>query len=198
MKTISIAIGAAAALTFAACSKTEQQTNKSNLYAMNETTPTTIYNFKATDLMGAEFDFATLKGKRLLIVNTASKCGFTSQYKGLQELYTKYGGENFEIIGFPSNDFGNQEPGTSEEIASFCEQNYGVSFAMMEKVAVKGKEMHPIYQWLTKKELNGQADASVAWNFHKFLIDEHGNWAGSFGSTTSPTSDKIVRFAAGK
>jgi glutathione peroxidase len=163
---------------------------------MNETS--SFYDFKVMDLMGNEFDFAALKGKRVLIVNTASKCGFTPQYKELQELYDTYNKAGFEIIGFPANNFASQEPGTSSEIAEFCERNYGVTFSMMDKISVKGKDMHPVYQWLTQKALNGQSDASVKWNFHKFLVDENGTWVASYGSTTSPTSDEIVKFAARK
>jgi glutathione peroxidase len=192
-----IAMFAVASLALTACSNSVESTPKKTLLAVNETTTSEFHNFKVADLMGADFDFAALKGKRVLIVNTASKCGFTSQYKDLQELYTKYGGERFEIIGFPSNDFGQQEPGSSQEIAEFCTQNYGVSFPMMEKIAVKGDAIHPVYQWLTNKALNGVSDASVKWNFTKFLVDENGNWVATYGSMTSPTSKEIVKFASG-
>jgi glutathione peroxidase len=127
----------------------------------------TFHEFKVNTLEGEEYDLADLKGKKVLIVNTASKCGFTPQYEGLQKLYEKYGGDNFTIIGFPANDFLKQEPGTNEEIREFCSKNYGVTFPMMEKISVKGKTMHPLYQWLTQKDLNGLKNSSVSWNFHK-------------------------------
>jgi glutathione peroxidase len=197
MKIKVIAFSALAAIGLSACSKVANETPTSNrILAMNETS--SFYDFKVMDLMGNEFDFAALKGKRVLIVNTASKCGFTPQYKELQELYDTYNKAGFEIIGFPANNFASQEPGTSSEIAEFCERNYGVTFSMMDKISVKGKDMHPVYQWLTQKALNGQSDASVKWNFHKFLVDENGTWVASYGSTTSPTSDEIVKFAARK
>jgi len=157
-----------------------------------------FYDFKTTGLTGAPFDFSTLKGKRVLIVNTASKCGYTPQYKELQELYNKFGGAKFEIIGFPANNFGFQEPGSNEKIADFCEKNYGVTFPMMEKVSVKGKDMHPVYQWLTQQSHNGISDASVKWNFHKFLVDENGKWVASLGSSVSPLDETIITFASGK
>lgn len=198
MKIKVIALSALAAIGMSACSKVSTENNNSNnkILAMNETS--TFHNFKVMDLMGNEFDFSALKGKRVLIVNTASKCGFTPQYKELQELYDTYQNSGFEIIGFPANNFAGQEPGSNEEIADFCERNFGVTFPMMEKISVKGKDMHPVYQWLTEKELNGISDASVKWNFHKFLIDENGTWVASYGSTTSPMSDEIVKFAARK
>ena len=137
-------------------------------------------------------------GKVILVVNTASKCGFTPQYEDLQALNEKHGGEKFTIIGFPCNQFGKQEPGTNEEIASFCQKNYGVSFPMMDKIDVKGDEQAPIYQWLTDKELNGVDDAKVSWNFNKFLIDENGKWIAHHGSRTNPLDEEIVAFAMGK
>ncbi|MCC5917920.1 MAG: glutathione peroxidase [Cryomorphaceae bacterium] len=158
----------------------------------------TFYDFSAKDIDGNDFPMSNLKGKRILIVNVASKCGFTSQYEQLQELYEKLGGDNFTIIGFPSNNFMGQEPGTEEDIKAFCQKNYGVTFPMMSKIDVKGKEIHPIYQWLTQKNLNGKDDYKVAWNFHKFLIDENGNLVRDFSSKVSPISEEIVSFAEGK
>lgn len=151
-----------------------------------------FHQFKATTINGKELDFATLKGKKVLVVNTASKCGLTPQYEGLQELYNKYGGEKFEIIGFPANNFAGQEPGSNSEVAAFCQKNYGVSFTMMEKISVKGKDIHPIFQWLTEKAKNGVADNKVSWNFQKFLIDENGNLVKSLSPQTSPTDNEIV------
>ena len=154
----------------------------------------TIYSFKTKTLDGKNFDLASLKGKKILIVNTASKCGYTPQYKELEELYKKYGGDKFTIIGFPANNFGNQEPGTDTEIQTFCERNYGVTFPMMSKISVKGSDIDPIYQWLTKKELNGQLDSEVKWNFQKYLIDENGKLVDVEDSKITPLSDVIVNW----
>ena len=152
---------------------------------------TGFYDFKVKTLDGGTFDFATLKGKKVLIVNTASKCGYTHQYKDLEELYTKFGGENFVILGFPANNFANQEPGTAAEIKTFCTNNYGVTFPMMDKISVKGSDMAPLYQWLTSKSKNGVMDSEVKWNFQKYLIDEKGNLKDVVYSKDSPLSDKI-------
>ncbi len=157
-----------------------------------------LYDFTVKSLYGEDFDMAQLKGKKVLIVNTASKCGFTPQYTDLQKLYETYGNKDFVIIGFPSNDFMNQEPGTNEEIASFCKVNYGVTFPMMDKISVKGQNIHPVYQWLTKKSENGVLNAKVSWNFNKFLVDENGKLVAHFKSSTKPFSDKIVHWINGK
>jgi len=154
----------------------------------------TLHDFKVTNLEGKEFDLAQLKGKKVLIVNTASKCGFTPQYEGLQELYKKYGGEDFVIIGFPANNFLWQEPGTNEEIREFCTLNYGVTFPMMAKISVKGKDMHPLYRWLTQKELNGFKDSSVKWHFQKYLVDEKGKLVGVIPPKTKPLSEEILQW----
>lgn len=158
----------------------------------------TLYDFKVNDINGDVFDMAQLKGKKVLIVNTASKCGFTPQYAELEELYKTYGGEDFTIIGFPANNFMNQEPGTNEEIAEFCQINYGVTFPMMEKISVKGKDIHPLYAWLTQKSENGKIDEKVKWNFNKFMVDENGNVVGYAPSSTKPLSDDIVNWVTGK
>jgi len=175
------------------------------LFACSNTTRTqdpagnkTLYDFKVKDLYGDEFDMASLKGKKVLIVNTASKCGFTPQYEDLQKLYEKYGGEHFEIIGFPANNFLNQEPGTNEEIATFCRINYGVTFPMMEKISVKGKDIHPLYAWLTQKSENGVLDAEVGWNFQKFMVDEEGRVVDYAKPKTSPLDEQIVSWIEGK
>ena len=157
-----------------------------------------FHDFTATTLEGETFEMKQLKGKKVLVVNTASKCGLTPQYKGLQALYEKYGDEDFTIIGFPANDFLWQEPGSNEEIAAFCSKNYGVSFPMMQKISVKGSEMNPIYKWLTKKEQNGVSDAIVKWNFQKFLIDESGNWYGVVGPREEPDSEQIINWIEGR
>jgi glutathione peroxidase len=157
-----------------------------------------FHQFKAKTLDGGELDFSTLKGKKVLVVNVASKCGLTPQYTDLQKLYEQYGGEKFEIIGFPANNFMGQEPGSSDEIAEFCQKNYGVTFTMMEKVSVKGKDQSPIYKWLTDKKENGVLDAAVSWNFEKFLIDENGNLVKNLEPKTVPMDDEIVNWVAGK
>jgi glutathione peroxidase len=154
-----------------------------------------FYSFKVKAIDGTEFDLATLKGKKVMVVNTASKCGLTPQYEELEELYRVYGGSgDFVIIGFPANNFMNQEPGTDEEIEAFCSQNYGVTFPMMSKISVKGKDIHPLYQWLTTKELNGVKDSNVTWNFQKFLIDENGNLAEVIPPREKPMSDKVLNW----
>jgi glutathione peroxidase len=157
----------------------------------------TLHDFKAETLDGETFDFSTLKGKKVMIVNTASECGLTPQYEILQEVYEEYGGENFEIIGFPANNFGNQEPGTDEEIIGFCQKNYGVTFTMMSKISVKGDDQHPIYQWLTQKSENGVGDFEVKWNFHKFLIDEEGNLVRDVHPQTLPAEPEVIDWIEG-
>jgi len=158
---------------------------------------TDFYSLSCKTIEGNDYDFNQLKGKRVLIVNTASECGFTPQYKGLQKLHEQYG-ESLTIIGFPCNDFGNQESGSSEEINSFCSKNYGISFQMMEKVSIKGDAPHPVYVWLLNKSENGVADHTLRWNFHKFLIDEDGSLVGSYKSGVKPTDNQIISFASGK
>jgi glutathione peroxidase len=137
-------------------------------------TKETIYQYKVEDLSGKTFDFSTLKGKKVIIVNTASKCGLTPQYKDLEAVYKEYKDKGLVIVGFPANNFASQEPGTNEEIATFCQMNYGVTFPMMDKVSVKGDDMAAIYQFLTQKSKNGLQDSSVEWNFQKYLINENG------------------------
>jgi glutathione peroxidase len=157
-----------------------------------------IHVFKAKTIDGQVFDFSTLKGKKVLIVNTASECGLTPQYKQLEELYEKYKDKNFTIIGFPANNFGAQEPGTNTQIKEFCTKNYGVTFQMMEKISVKGDDMHEIYQWLTAKEKNGVMSSTVKWNFQKYLIDEEGHLVDSVSPVKKPDTDKIVKWIEGK
>jgi glutathione peroxidase len=146
------------------------------------------------DLSGNTFDFASLKGKKILIVNTASKCGYTPQYEQLEAIYKKYKNQNFVIIGFPANNFMWQEPGTNAEIATFCRSKYGVSFPMMAKISVKGKDMHPIYQFLTQKKLNGVLDSKVEWNFQKYLINEKGQLEQVYMSGVKPNDEKIINW----
>lgn len=156
-----------------------------------------LYDFTAKTIDGQPFDFSTLQGKKVLIVNTASKCGLTPQYESLQELYELYGGEDFIILGFPANNFLWQEPGSNEEIQTFCTKNYGVSFLMMEKISVKGKNIHPLYDWLTKKENNGLFNAPVKWNFQKFMIDEQGRLVDYASPRTNPMDKKITEWITG-
>ena len=155
----------------------------------------TVYQFKVPALDGGTIDFAKYKGKKILIVNTASKCGFTPQYDGLEELYKKYGNK-LVIVGFPANNFGLQEPGTNEEIGAFCKKNYGVTFPMAAKVSVKGGDIAPIYKWLTEKAENGVMDAEIKWNFTKFLIDENGKLIEKFDSQVKPMDVAIVKYLA--
>lgn len=151
-----------------------------------------IHNLEINSLTGKKLQFSDFKGKFILLVNVASKCGFTRQYKALQELSEthKY---KLVVIGFPCNQFGNQEPGSAEDIQSFCDMRFGVGFPMTEKINVKGTKQHPVYQWLTTKSLNGKKNSSVLWNFQKYLVDPKGHLVDVFYSTTSPTSPKITR-----
>jgi len=140
---------------------------------------------------GGEIDFATFEGKKIMVVNVASECGFTSQYQQLQELYQQFS-EQLVIVGFPANNFGNQEPGTNEQIQSFCTVRYGVTFPLATKVSAKGTDMHPIYQWLTQKSANGVVDSTVKWNFQKYLLDEQGRLLTTHPSAVSPLDDVIL------
>jgi len=151
-----------------------------------------FYDFKVKTLEGQDFEFSSLKGKKVMVVNVASKCGLTPQYKDLEEVYEKYQSDNFIIIGFPANNFMNQEPGTATEIRKFCTDNYGVTFPILEKISVKGDDMHPVYQWLTSKSKNGVRDSEVTWNFQKYLIDEKGNLIEVIPPKEKPTSDKVI------
>jgi glutathione peroxidase len=153
--------------------------------------PSSIYKVKINDLNGQLIDFNQAKGKKLLIVNTASKCGFTNQYAELQNLHEHYS-ESLVVLGVPCNQFGKQEPGNAAEINDFCELNYGVSFTLTEKVDVKGAKQHPLYAWLTQKKLNGVKNSSVKWNFQKYLIDEEGKLIDFYYSITKPMSSKII------
>ena len=157
-----------------------------------------IYQFKVLDIRGNEFDLATLKGKKVMIVNTASKCGLTPQYKSLQKLYDLYKEDNFTIIGFPSNNFLWQEPGSNDKIAEFCEINYGVTFPMMSKINVKGRKVHPLYEFLTQKSKNGVMDSKIKWNFQKYLIDEKGRLAKVILPKQHPLSKGITEWIEGE
>ncbi|MBI1343976.1 MAG: glutathione peroxidase [Terrimonas sp.] len=152
-----------------------------------------IYDFKVPGLLGNEIDFAQYKGKKILIVNTASKCGNTPQYDGLEKLYEKYK-DKLVIIGFPANNFGGQEPGTSDEIASFCKKNYGVTFPMADKVSVKGKDIFPLYKYLEDEAAKKGFENPVTWNFGKFLINEKGELIATFAPSTQPQSEEILKY----
>ena len=194
MKKISLFI---AILILSSCQNQAQNNNKS-METQKPVQSQTIYQFKVTDLYGKEFDFSKLKGKKLLIVNTASECGLTPQYKDLEAIYSKYKDKNFVIIGFPANNFGSQEPGSNEQIAKFCQMNYGVTFPMMSKISVKGKDIHEVYQFLTQKDKNGLQDSQVEWNFQKYLINEEGELIKVLSPRVLPTDSEIVGWINGK
>ena len=166
-----------------------QSQNKQSAATMEKQT---IYQFKVEDLSGKTFDFASLKGKKIMIVNTASKCGLTPQYKELEALYKEYAAKGFVIVGFPANNFKSQEPGTNEEIAAFCQLNYGVTFPMMSKISVKGNDMSEVYQFLTQKSKNGLEDSEVEWNFQKYLLNEKGELVKVISPRTLPKDAEIV------
>ncbi len=156
-------------------------------------TGSSIYDFKVAGLDGNDIDFSKFKGKKIMVVNTASKCGNTPQYEGLEALYEKYK-EKLVIVGFPANNFGGQEPGTKTEIQEFCKKNYGVTFPMADKVSVKGDDITPIYKYLTDEAVaKGFADP-VKWNFGKFLLDEKGNLIATFSPKTQPMSEEILKY----
>ncbi|WP_264537734.1 glutathione peroxidase [Flavobacterium sp. N1736] len=173
----------------------QAQTNKTKTPKTdNVMTKETIYQFKVEDLSGNPFDFASLKGKKVMIVNTASKCGLTPQYKDLEAIYKEYKDKGFVIVGFPANNFASQEPGTNEEIGAFCQQNYGVTFPMMDKVSVKGDDMCEVYKFLTQKSKNGLQDSEVEWNFQKYLINEKGELVKVIKPRTLPTDPEVINW----
>ena len=151
-----------------------------------------IYDININALDGSPIDLKTFQGKYILFVNVASECGFTNQYEGLQKLFDTYK-DDLMVIGVPCNQFGQQEPGNSEQIKSFCQKNYGVTFLMTEKINVKGKDKHPLYKWLTNKDLNGKNNTSVKWNFQKYVIGRNGEYIDYFYSMTKPMSSKITK-----
>ncbi len=170
-----------------------QQKSEISKTKTNELMGKTIYDFKVESLDGKEINFADFKGKKILIVNTASECGFTPQYADLEKVYEQYK-DKLVVIGFPANNFGGQGPGTNTEIGAFCQKNYGVTFPMAAKVSVKGDDTAPIFKFLTEKELNGVKNTSILWNFTKFLVDENGKLIDSFVSTTNPMDDAITKY----
>lgn len=152
-----------------------------------------IYDFKVPGLLGNEIDLAQFKGKKIMIVNTASKCGLTPQYEGLEALYKKYDGK-LVVIGFPANNFAQQEPGTKEEIAEFCKKNYGVSFPMGDKVSVKGDDIAPLFKWLVDEAAKKGINDPITWNFTKFLVDEKGQLITVFSPKTKPMSEEVLKY----
>lgn len=157
-----------------------------------------VHSFVVKDLQGNDFDFSKLKGKKVLIVNTASKCGLTPQYEKLQKIYDTYKAQNFEIIAFPANNFLWQEPGNSNDIQEFCSMNYGVTFPMMEKISVKGNNIHPVYEFLTKKSKNGVQNSKVKWNFQKYLLNEKGELEKVIAPKIQPDDESITSWIEGK
>ena len=162
--------------------------------AQPQTMKASIHSFTVEDINGDTFSMASLKGKKVMIVNTASKCGLTPQYKKLEALYQQYKDQGFTIVGFPANNFMWQEPGSNEDIKTFCEHNYGVSFPMMAKVSVKGRSQSPVYAFLTQKEQNGLKDSSVKWNFQKYLIDADGFLVDVIAPRTQPDDPKVINW----
>ena len=166
--------------------------SKDHHFTINDpSAKSSIHKFKVEALDGSTIDFSKYKGKKILVVNTASKCGFTPQYELLEKLYNKYS-DKLVIVGFPANNFGGQEPGSNSEIQEFCKKNYGVTFPMAAKVSVKGDDIAPVFKWLTTKKLNGKMDAEIQWNFNKFLLDEQGELVAKFDSKVSPVGEEIL------
>ena len=185
-------IASCALFMFSCQNQAQSKKSKTNMSATATVAKENIYQFKVENLSGDTFDFASLKGKKIMIVNTASKCGLTPQYKDLEATYKEYKDKGFVIVGFPANNFASQEPGTNAEIAAFCQQNYGVSFPMMDKISVKGDDMAAIYQFLTQKSKNGLQDSTVEWNFQKYLINEKGELEKVIAPRTLVTSPEVM------
>jgi len=183
-----------AGFTFAACNNTpasNEVTDKPMATASTtnqDATAQDFYSFKVKSLDGKEVDFSQFKGKKVLLVNTASECGYTPQYADLQKLHETHGNE-VEVVGVPANNFGGQEPGSNKEIAAFCEKNYGVNFQMLEKASVVGEDRHPLYAWLEQHAPNGE---KPEWNFSKYLIDENGNVVAFYNSKVNPMSEELL------
>ncbi|MFD2033504.1 glutathione peroxidase [Belliella marina] len=178
-----------------ACTSSVQKSDGNNsetITAEQTTMEKSIYDFKLNDIDGNEVDFSQFKGKKLLLVNVASKCGYTPQYEDLQKLNEEYG-DKVVILGFPANNFGGQEPGTNEDIKQFCTANYGVTFQMFDKISVKGADKHPLYRWLSDKDMNGWNDKEPSWNFCKYFIDENGELKNFFASSVNPMDAEIIQ-----
>lgn len=175
-----------------ACTSSVQKQSPQNITSLDQLImQKSIYDFKMNDINGNEVDFSQFKGKKLLLVNVASKCGYTPQYEGLQKLHEMHG-DQIVIIGFPANNFGGQEPGTNEDIKQFCSENYGVTFTMMDKISVKGADKDPLYRWLSDKDLNGWNDKEPSWNFCKYFINDEGELVKFFPSSVKPTDEEIL------
>ena len=187
-----VLIATCALFLFSCQNQAQSKKSKTKMNTTEAVAKENIYQFKVQDLSGDTFDFASLKGKKIMIVNTASKCGLTPQYKDLEATYKEYKDKGFVIVGFPANNFASQEPGTYAEIAAFCQQNYGVSFPMMDKISVKGDDMAAIYQFLTQKSKNGLQDSTVEWNFQKYLINEKGELEKVIAPRTLVTSPEVM------
>lgn len=187
---ISIIISAVLSLIVASCGLKKVSSPPVNEGEMSEQVGS-VYDFKMTSIDGQEIDLSKYKGKKILIVNTASECGYTPQYEGLQALHQAHG-DKIAILGFPANNFGGQEPGSDLEIKKFCKANYGVTFQMFSKISVKGDDMDPLYQWLSDKSKNGWNEDAPGWNFCKYLVDEKGQLVRFYGSSIEPMSEEIV------
>ena len=174
--------------------KAKEPNSDMSMVTIEQKASENIYQFKVTDLYGDTFDFSDVKGKKIMVVNTASECGLTPQYEDLQKLYDTYKDKNFVIVGFPANNFGSQEPGTDKEIAAFCQENYGVTFPMMSKISVKGDDMHELYHFLTEKSKNGLKDSKVSWNFQKYLLNEKGELVMVIVTKTLPTDASVTNW----
>ncbi len=168
-------------------------TNKATTNANPQNSAKSIYDFEVLDIDGNKVSLSKFKGNVLLIVNVASKCGYTPQYEGLQAIYEKYKDRGFYVLGFPANNFNNQEPGTNEEIKEFCSTRYKVTFPMFAKISVKGEDQHPLYRFLTSKETNPEFAGEITWNFNKFLIDRNGKVVARFSSKDKPESDAVIQ-----
>lgn len=187
-KAFFLMLGFSGIFLFSSCGSSKKSTT-------TEAMPTgNFFDFVVNDIDGKTFKMSDLKGKKVMIVNVASKCGFTPQYEPLQLLYDKYRDQNFVIIGFPANNFMSQEPGSNAEIKEFCSSQYNVTFPMMSKISVKGEDIHPLYQWLTQKSLNGIQDSEVKWNFQKYMVDGNGKLVGVAYSRENPGSERIVNW----
>lgn len=180
-------------ITFFACGQTlERPADQSEFHpSFDQTMESSFYDFKLKDINGKEVDFAEFKGKKLLLVNVASKCGYTKQYAQLQELYAEHG-DKIVILGFPTNNFGGQEPGSNEEIAAFCDAEFGVTFPMFEKISVKGFDKHPLYRWLSDASQNGWNNEEPSWNFCKYFVNEKGELVKFFPSSVAPLDEEIL------
>ena len=179
-------------LVLSGCNTTTETTMKSESPAENTALPTSVLDFTMKDITANDVALNSYSGSVIMIVNTASKCGFTPQYAGLEELYKRFRDKGFIVLGFPANDFLWQEPGSDEDIQQFCTMNYGVTFPMFSKISVKGNDIHPLYAWLTGKDSNPEFSGSISWNFNKFLVGRNGAVINRFGSRTDPLSDEVV------